>query len=359
MQEGEDENFLRFATALKILVGSSITREGLNRAKQLLEEYLLGFSQVRYSQIITGLCTSPTLDFGPIYGFWAFLPERLNKILKNLNTNNWGGGLLEVSMMREFHRMAQLDGMLYGILDETSGENLPLGLRLEHQFIQCLFRPLEDREAFGTIQDAATHEHTSSRVVPGSIAEKAERIENDAMRVGLVNYYRLNGHNISLASLDSFAETYNYAFLDGRRITPTTCSRRGSGSALIQIRYKGEQYSGAIHTILQHKQRGIPRSEPVPLAFILWMIPGDTPLDNGSFVWNNFLELGVETWLYKKYAPTNDPNYPPQVLPLADIKSQISRGKIGFTIPPLWITTTMDRFPTSFTEYGDDATADD
>jgi hypothetical protein len=52
------------------------------------------------------------LDFGPIYGFWAFLPERLNKVLKNLNTNNWGGGLLEVSMMREFHRMAQLDGMV-------------------------------------------------------------------------------------------------------------------------------------------------------------------------------------------------------------------------------------------------------
>jgi hypothetical protein len=47
MQEGEDENFLRFATALKILVGSSIHREGLNRAKQLLEDYLLGFSKVR------------------------------------------------------------------------------------------------------------------------------------------------------------------------------------------------------------------------------------------------------------------------------------------------------------------------
>ncbi|KAJ7900544.1 hypothetical protein B0H14DRAFT_3752761 [Mycena olivaceomarginata] len=333
MQEGEDENFLRFATALKILVGSSITREGLNRAKQLLEEYLLGFSELygmdKMKPNITGLCTSPTRPW----------------ILAQFTV-----GLLEVSMMREFHRMAQLDGMLNGILDETSGENLPLELRLEHQFIQRLFRPLEDREAFGTIQDAATHEHTSSRVVPGSIAEKAERIENDAMRVGLVNYYRLNGHNISLASLDSFAETYKLCVL-GRSQNYT--------NNMFETWFRGEQYSGEIHTILQHKQRGIPRSEPVPLAFILWMIPGDTPLDNGSFMWNNFLELGVETWLYKKYAPTNDPNYPPQVLPLADIKSQISRGKIGFTIPPLWITTTMDRFPTSFTEYGDDATADD
>ncbi|KAJ7835588.1 hypothetical protein B0H14DRAFT_3706584 [Mycena olivaceomarginata] len=266
--------FPSFATALKILVGSSIHREGLNRAKQLLEDYL-------------GPWGSPS--------FWDFLPERLNKVLRNLNTNNWGGGLLEVSMMREFHRMAQLDGMLNGILDETSGENLPLWLRLEHQFIQVFFDHWRKEKPWEQF------EHRYSR----------------------------------LASLDSFAETYSHAFLDGRRITPTTCSRRGSASALIQIRYKGKQYSGEIHTILQHKRRGIPKSEPIPLAFVLWMIPGDKPLDNGSFMWNDFLELGVETWLYKKYAPTNDPNYPPQVLPLADIKSQISRGKIGFTIPPL------------------------
>jgi hypothetical protein len=52
------------------------------------------------------------LDYGPLYGIWAFLTERLNKVLKNLNSNNWSGGLLEVSMMREFHRMAQLEGMV-------------------------------------------------------------------------------------------------------------------------------------------------------------------------------------------------------------------------------------------------------
>jgi hypothetical protein len=44
-----------------------------------------------------------------VYNFWAFLTERLNKLLKNLNSNNWTGGLLEVSMMREFHRNAAVD----------------------------------------------------------------------------------------------------------------------------------------------------------------------------------------------------------------------------------------------------------
>jgi hypothetical protein len=49
MQRGEEENFLRYSTALKILVGSSIGTQanGLGRAKTLLEDYLLNFSRVR------------------------------------------------------------------------------------------------------------------------------------------------------------------------------------------------------------------------------------------------------------------------------------------------------------------------
>jgi hypothetical protein len=48
MQEGEDRNFLRFSAALKILVCSSITVRGIDRAKELLRDYLLGFSEVSF-----------------------------------------------------------------------------------------------------------------------------------------------------------------------------------------------------------------------------------------------------------------------------------------------------------------------
>src|ERR1700761_4870781 len=44
------------------------------------------------------------LDYGPVYGFWCFLGERLNKLLKNYNTPCWNGGRLELSMMRALHR---------------------------------------------------------------------------------------------------------------------------------------------------------------------------------------------------------------------------------------------------------------
>ncbi|KAF8144902.1 hypothetical protein K438DRAFT_1631086, partial [Mycena galopus ATCC 62051] len=95
MVRGEETNFLLFAQALKILVGSSI------RIDQLYGE-----DQMKPNHHWAVHIPDQILDFGPVYTFWAFLTERLNKILKNLNSNNWTGGLLEVSMMREFHRKA-------------------------------------------------------------------------------------------------------------------------------------------------------------------------------------------------------------------------------------------------------------
>ncbi|KAJ7744275.1 hypothetical protein DFH07DRAFT_925148 [Mycena maculata] len=361
MQKGEERNFLRFATALKILVGSSIRTDGLDRAVGLLRDYLLNFSklygieQMKPNHHWAVHIPDQVLDYGPLYSFWAFLTERLNKVLKNLNSNNWSGGLLEVSMMREFHHMAQLDGVLNGILDETSGPDVPLPSQLEHRFIQLLLGAGKNKEALGTIQDAAAYERTSSRVLRGSIANPSERIEDDVLRMGLVQYYnketpkvylRLAGKEFANTEvLGSFTETYNYALLDGRRVTSTTCSERGSaGSSLIQIQFGGEPYAGEIRSIFRHKQAGVPSSEAMLLVFVAWMKPsGETPLDDDSFIWHDFPELGVDTWIYKEYAQPGDTDCPPCVMPLADIQCQVSRGTIRYTEPPLWITTTMDR----------------
>ena len=43
-------------------------------------------------------------DFGPVYGFWTFLFEHLNKVLKSYKSNNHGLGHLEASFFCEFHR---------------------------------------------------------------------------------------------------------------------------------------------------------------------------------------------------------------------------------------------------------------
>jgi hypothetical protein len=49
-------------------------------------------------------------DYGPVYNIWTFLTERLNKLLKSMNANNWTGGQLEISMMHEFQRSTRIQG---------------------------------------------------------------------------------------------------------------------------------------------------------------------------------------------------------------------------------------------------------
>lgn len=43
-----------------------------------------------------------------MYGFWTFVFERLNKVLKSYATSGHGGGEIEVTFMREFMRNAAL-----------------------------------------------------------------------------------------------------------------------------------------------------------------------------------------------------------------------------------------------------------
>lgn len=135
MHKDEPVNFLRLATALKIIMGSSVKEDIITRALSLLEEYLIEFRKVSigdtrvnrllraFAQIYGEDALKPNhhysthigdqiLDFGPVYSFWTFLTERLNKILKNTNTNNWTGGQVEISMMRQFSRDARQEGMV-------------------------------------------------------------------------------------------------------------------------------------------------------------------------------------------------------------------------------------------------------
>ncbi|KAJ7369115.1 hypothetical protein DFH08DRAFT_983984 [Mycena albidolilacea] len=83
MQAGEQMTFLCFANALKIFFSMGAMKPNHCWAVHTPE-------QIR--------------DYGPVYEFWAFLTKCLNKVLKNMNSNNWSGGRLEVFMMHEFHR---------------------------------------------------------------------------------------------------------------------------------------------------------------------------------------------------------------------------------------------------------------
>ncbi|KAJ7258646.1 hypothetical protein C8J57DRAFT_1073653 [Mycena rebaudengoi] len=356
MVEGEDENFLRFATALKMIVGRSIRLEKLPKIKSLLQTYLVTFAaiygrdEMKPNHHWAVHVPDQLVDFGPVYNFWAFLTERLNKLLKNLNSNNWTGGALEVSMMREFHRNSAVDStMLSTAQGSPSGAN-------ETEFIRLLAGS-RNVEAVGTVQDAAHSELTLSRIKFGTVAQEMKPLsDDDTMRIALVRYYNQATRRVHLNPRDQragertsllipYADAYNYALLDGRRITPTSRSTRNTeGSSIIQVMFGSRACAGVVRAILLHRQPGVRSSVETMLLMVQWMVESpDTPLDNNAFIWDKFPELGINTWLHEQYEDPKADGSRPVIIPLSDVQCQISRGTLKHTDPPMWITTTMDR----------------
>lgn len=204
------------------------------------------------------------------------------------------------------------------MLDETSGPDQPTELQMEHKFIRILLGVDRNQQALGTIQDAAAYgevefrsdtppinypvpnlERTPSRTLPGSIAHRAGRITDDAMRLGLVRYYTAQGAQVHFPldahppnnsqPLASHAEIFHYALLDGRRITSTTASKRGSiGSSLIQIHFNREIFVGEVQHIFRPKQAGVLGSNDALQVHVKWMQPTTSSPLNGEdpFIWN-------------------------------------------------------------------------
>ncbi|KZT04236.1 uncharacterized protein LAESUDRAFT_629493, partial [Laetiporus sulphureus 93-53] len=97
MHADDADNFLSFATALKLILARTVYQPELDRARVLLEEYLQGYQRVHPDKVkpnfhyVTHIFDQID-DYGPVYGFWSFLSERLNKVLKSYSTNNHDGG---------------------------------------------------------------------------------------------------------------------------------------------------------------------------------------------------------------------------------------------------------------------------
>ncbi|KAJ7810918.1 hypothetical protein B0H14DRAFT_2378759, partial [Mycena olivaceomarginata] len=345
----EDDNFLKFSAFLKIVVGNSICTDMLPAVVVLLRDYLLKFFKLYGSRNMrpnhhwaVHIPEQISL-YGPLNGFWAFLTERLNKILKNLNSNNWTGGCLEVSMMREFHRSTRIDSVVCGTRPHSHASSTDLSVASSVKSHRTLFNVTRRRnlkgtlfnlswvktdnaEAIGTVQDAA---HAGMLRWDSKLARKEPTVHFALDKV------------VGTTMLSPVVELHNFALLNGKRLIPTERSRRNTaGSSLIQFRYEGEAFAGEVRQILRHIQPEVPTSKNVILVHISWMKCSNlTPLDGGRFPWDNYPQLGAETWEYDTYTDPKDEDFPPIVLPLDEIHCQISRGKISHTKPPLWITT--------------------
>ncbi|CAK5283400.1 unnamed protein product, partial [Mycena citricolor] len=146
-------------------------------------------------------------------------------------------------------------------------------------------------------------------------------------------------------SLHNYVRTYQHAFLAGRKVIPCSLHGRPVGSSLVQAYFNNVPHAGEVLYIFSHRQPGISVTHQDLLVAIRWMVPSDySPLDNTG-LWDLFPELGVETWKLNQFV---DPisNTPPMIVQLANVHCQVARCTVTHTDPPLWITTTIDRFMT-------------
>lgn len=164
----------------------------------------------------------------------------------------------------------------------------------------------DGHEASGTIQDAAAEtgfdgmfhiinfhrnllifgssleSNSYLHVQAGPLIPNPQRL-SDAARVALFTHYNsLQPHSVHYAleanphpgslQLNDFALYYQFALLDGRRITPLARSTRDSaGSSLVKVNYRHESFYGEVINIFSHTQPEIANGTRL-LAELRWMI---------------------------------------------------------------------------------------
>ncbi|KAJ7453008.1 hypothetical protein B0H11DRAFT_2326851, partial [Mycena galericulata] len=193
---------------------------------------------------------------------------------------------------------------------------------------------------------------TGLRVQAGTVANTAKKL-SDQTRAALKQYYNREEQQVSFpreetpgtSALHSFAETYNYALLDGRRITPIDQdSPNSKGSSIIQARFGDLAQAGELREIFVHRQPGVRNSGSTLLASVAWMKNSPySPLDNTK-LWDALQvpELSVNTWEFGKFLDPASSEMP-GIIQVGDIHCQVARGTLTHTTPRLWITTSMDR----------------
>ncbi|KAG1797180.1 uncharacterized protein BJ212DRAFT_1289954, partial [Suillus subaureus] len=117
MHEDSGSNFLNLAAALKIILGQTVKDADIPQVKHILHEYLIKFikihpKDVKLTHHLVTHIFDQLHDYGPVYRFWTFLFERLNKLLKSYSTNNHGTGELEVSFFHTFEKDQELQMMV-------------------------------------------------------------------------------------------------------------------------------------------------------------------------------------------------------------------------------------------------------
>lgn len=359
--EDEMPMFLDLAAALRLLLGRSLTEDQRVRGQMLLLRHydrfcaIYGDEYMKYNQHWSTHIAAQIVDFGPVYGFWTFPGERINKALKSLNTNNHRDGEMELTMLREFHRTQQTTRLLRrATLDAT--------FPAEQEILARLIA--DGRRVRGTVDvarssEAPAHAHgvesddteelaradeawfNQIQLSPAPAARALTTREQIALsaclrRAGTPVYNSFDPRTFddSWARLYGYASFHAFAILDGRRLVPVNSARLGNASAaLVKLRAARGDSLGPLHgevmDIFTHVQGNSTRTYATVRTFKQQVLVG-TEWD----FWLPYPELDVHIWRPGEYDDL-------RIVPIEQIVCQLTRTT--YSKPNVWITIALEK----------------
>lgn len=129
LPKADYENWLLFVSACRLILNTSIAVEDVDEAHDLFVKFgkgcvrLYGVPMPTYNMHMHTHLKKYIKAFSNPYGFWLYNFERMNRLLKNINTNNKGH--FELTMINSFYE--RKDGaLLFNTFDDPRNGNLTM-----------------------------------------------------------------------------------------------------------------------------------------------------------------------------------------------------------------------------------------
>ncbi|KAL7278657.1 hypothetical protein ACG7TL_007658 [Trametes sanguinea] len=336
LHERDLATFLKLCRALRIFLSDSISDEQLTLADQLIREYcqelveLYGPDMIRPNHHYATHTADCVRDYGPLRGYWTFIFERLNKILKTSRTNNHEGGEIETTFFREFHRAAQLQRML------SEGLRQPVN----SVFYQTCHRMQEaTSDGRGTLQqlvEELEEAHGDDNILlsfsPRSARQPLDEDVYYALLTCLQVRYPTKGFHSDICltphagsiMLSRMATVFDYVVVAGYRYYAASRSNTAVNSlALIRTSEAGTMHVGQVEHIVHYECMGHSREL---FAYVRWLKPAGLSLTGtpwadceGTFM--------LQTWHTHEFLDPAVEPAPSSIVPLYDLLSPVACRK--------------------------------
>ncbi|KZV92705.1 hypothetical protein EXIGLDRAFT_692440 [Exidia glandulosa HHB12029] len=354
MHPDDPGHFLKLTNALHILLRYELTDETIDEAERLLREYtgeivstkLYGTSQVRPNHHYATHVADYARAFGPLCGFWTFLFERLNRVLKSFNTNNHGNGEIETTFFTEFLRTCSTSRLVYQMLHTPEGTITNLCA------VQMLKATHDERGTVAGLAQLASdaEQENEDFVCKPSRAYRTAAMSSDLYAAVLLQLRQIAPHiplyNIlsprpipNAAPLFSQATFFEHAVVRGRRYH-ASAYLGNTGKSLVSVNVSTTATPvmrvGEITHIFSFAQPGF--AEVYFWAHVRWFMPHRLTVIPTP--WSGKYVLLDPSSLWK--VDTYDSTLPP-LIDVMSIRNHVARMPVQIDETTLWATIGIDK----------------